>query len=321
MNYQFSPETTFPDVLKSAQPPVASPRRAGRFAATRGMRVVRGLYGALCRTVPALAAWLAYAQLATPARSAPRDWHVGLRRQAVSRRLPFGNGELAVLEWGKGPTVLLVHGWASHATHMGRMVGPLVGAGFRVVAFDAPAHGDSSGDATDMVQFASAIAAVAADVGPLHAVIGHSFGAAMSLYAARDWGVQPGRMVLFSSFDHCNWFVNAFGEYVGLTPQVLERVRQRLVRLYGGRLDWARMSIVDMARAADFPALVVHDEDDEEVPFEHALALSAVLPRGELRRTRGYGHHLVLRSAGVIDQVVQFIARDGRDAQTQRREI
>eukprot|EP01034_Spumella_vulgaris_P005112 gene5112-6525_t len=124
----------------------------------------------------------------------------------------------------------------------------------------------------------------------------------MALYAARDWGVQPGRMVLFSSFDHCNWFINAFGEHVGLTPQVLERVRQRLVRLYGGRLDWSRMSVVDMARAADFPALVVHDEDDEEIPFEHALALAAVLPRGELRRTRGYGHHLVLRSASVIDE-------------------
>ena len=85
-------------------------------------------------------------------------------------------------------------------------------------------------------------------------------------------------------------------------------VRQRLVRLYGGRLDWSRMSVVDMARAADFPALLVHDEDDEEIPFEHALALAAAMPRGELRRTRGYGHHLVLRSAGVIDQVVQFVA-------------
>jgi pimeloyl-ACP methyl ester carboxylesterase len=311
MNYQFSPDTTFPDALKT-QPAALGPAqapRAGRFAPTRGLRLVRAAYGALCRVAPALAAWLAYAQLSTPSRTAPRDWHVGLRRQAVARRLPSGNGEIAVMEWGKGPAVLLVHGWASHATHMGRMVGPLVSAGYRVVAFDAPAHGDSSGDTTDMVQFASAIAAVAADVGPLHAVVGHSFGAAMALYAARDWGVQPGRMVLFSSFDHCNWFINAFGDHVGLTPQVLERVRQRLVRLYGGRLDWSRMSVVDMARVADFPALVVHDEDDEEIPFEHALALAAVLPRGELKRTRGYGHHLVLRSASVIDGVVRFIAQ------------
>lgn len=307
MSYQFSPDTTFPDMVKAQQP--AQAPRAGRFAPTRGLRLVRAAYGVLCRVAPALAAWLAYAQLATPSRAAPRDWHAGLRRQAVARRLPFGHGELAVLEWGKGPAVLLVHGWASHATHMGRMVGPLVSAGYRVVAFDAPAHGDSSGDATDMVQFAAAIAAVAADVGPLHAVVGHSFGAAMALYAVRDWGVQPGRMVLFSSFDHCNWFINAFGSHVGLTPQVLERVRQRLVRLYGGRLDWSRMSVVDMARAADFPALVVHDEDDEEIPFEHALALAAALPRGELRRTRGYGHHLVLRSAGVLDGVVRFMAQ------------
>lgn len=309
MSYQFSPETTFPDMLKpaaAAQPLHA--RRAGRFAPTRGLRVVRAIYGALCRVAPAVAAPLAYAQLATPPRSAPRDWHLALRQQAVTQRLPFAGGELAVMSWGKGPVVLMVHGWGSHATHMGRMVGPLVSAGFRVVAFDAPAHGESSGRATDLVQFASAIAAVAAHTGPLHAVLAHSFGASMALYAQRDWGVQVPRMVLISSFDHCSWFTQAFGEHVGLTPAVLARVRQRLVRLYGGRLDWARMSVVDMLRASDAATLVVHDEDDDEIPFEHGLALAQARPGVTFKRTRGYGHHLVLRSASVIDGVVRFIA-------------
>lgn len=77
---------------------------------------------------------------------------------------------------------------------MGRMVGPLVSAGFKVVAFDAPAHGESSGRTTDLVESASAIAAVAAHTGPLHAVLAHSFGASMALYAQRDWGVQAPRM-------------------------------------------------------------------------------------------------------------------------------
>lgn len=308
MSYQFSPETTFPDMLKPAASQPALPRRAGRFAPTRGLRVVRAIYGVLCRVAPALAAPVAYAQLATPPRAAPRDWHLALRQQAVRHRLPFAGGELSVMSWGKGPVVLMVHGWGSHATHMGRMVGPLVSAGFKVVAFDAPAHGESSGRTTDLVQFASAIAAVAAHTGPLHAVLAHSFGASMALYAQRDWGVQMPRMVLVSSFDHCNWFTQAFGDHVGLTPAVLARVRQRLVRLYGGRLDWARMSVVDLLRASDAHTLVVHDEDDEEIPFEHGLALANARPGVTFKRTRGYGHHLVLRSASVIDGVVRFIA-------------
>ncbi len=305
MSYQFSPETTYPEMLKPAAPPL--PRRAGRFAPTPGLRVLRAINGVLCRVLPGLAAYIAYAQLATPPRTAPRDWHMELRRQAMTSRLPFGAGELQVMEWGRGPAVLLVHGWGSHATHMGRMIGPLVSAGYRVVAFDAPAHGESSGRSTDLVQFASAIAAVAAHAGPLRAVLAHSFGASMAMYAARGWGVGADKMVLISCFDHCHWFTEAFGQHVGLSAGVLERVRDRLHRLYGGRLDWSRMSVVDMVRTSSASTLVVHDEDDEEIPFEHGLALAHA--GAKFKHTRGYGHHLVLRSAGVIDSIVQFISR------------
>ncbi|WP_186510793.1 alpha/beta fold hydrolase [Caenimonas sedimenti] len=308
MSYQFSPETTFPKQLAPVSRP--APRRTGRFARTRGLRLMRGAYAVLCRLAPAVAAQLAYAQLATPPRTAQLDSRLALRDQALGHRLPFAGGDLAVLSWGQGPAVLLVHGWGSHATHMDRMIGPLVGAGYRVVAFDAPAHGQSTGRATDLVQFAAAIAAVAAHTGPLHAVLAHSFGASMALYAQRDWGLDAKKMVLVSSFDHCNWFTEAFAEHVGLTAAVLARVRDRLVRLYGGRLDWARMSVVDMLRGSDSQALVIHDEEDEEIPFEHGLALANARPGVRFRGTRGFGHQLVLRSAGVIDAVVEFISSE-----------
>jgi pimeloyl-ACP methyl ester carboxylesterase len=307
MSYQYSTQTPLPDMLKEQAG--TRPPRSGRFAPTRGIRAVRAAYGLLCKAVPQLAARLAYAQLARPPRAAAGDRHHALRQQAFSRRIRFGDGELALLEWGQGPAVLMVHGWGSHATHMGRMIGPLVGAGFRVIAFDAPAHGMSSGRSTDLVQFASAIASVAAYAGPLHAVVGHSFGAAMAMYAWRDWGVEAERMVLISSFEHCNWFVEAFGRHVGLTTGVLERVRQMLVRLYGGRLDWSRMSVADMVRAVDFPVLIVHDQDDDEIPFEHGLALAGARPGAQFKATRGHGHQLVVRNADVIDGVVRFLAQ------------
>lgn len=307
MSYQFSPEGSFSGVRETAAP--LQPQRAGRFAQTRGISAVRHVFGVLCRFTPALAAHLAYAQLARPPRPALGERHMALRKQARVRRLPVGPNKLAVYEWGEGPAILMVHGWGSHATHMGRMIGPLVDAGFRVVAFDAPAHGKSSGGATDIVQFANAVAVVARHVGPLHCVIGHSFGAAMAMHAARDWGMATGKMVLVSSFSHCNWFLQMFAEHVGLTPDVLERMRQMLVRLYGGRLNWSRMSVVDMARQAGFPMLFVHDEDDEEIPFDHGLALAAALRDAEFMATRGLGHHRVVRHHEVIRRVVAFTSQ------------
>ncbi|MGZ5446135.1 MAG: alpha/beta hydrolase [Thermoanaerobaculia bacterium] len=45
--------------------------------------------------------------------------------------------------WGEGPAVLLVHGWGGHAAQFQSFVEPLVRAGFRAIAFDAPSHGSS----------------------------------------------------------------------------------------------------------------------------------------------------------------------------------
>ncbi|MFW5330624.1 alpha/beta fold hydrolase [Hydrogenophaga sp. ZJX-1] len=306
MRILFSPVHEVPAAVPAITPPQR--RRAGRFAEEPGTQAVRRVYSALCRFTPRLAAHLAYRQLATPPRAAAGRWPSSLHAPMRSHRLPCGVGELAVYEWGRGPAVLLVHGWGSNAMCMGRMVLPLLRAGFRVIAFDAPAHGQSSGRRTDMVAFAYAVTAVARHAGPLHAVVGHSFGAAMTLYAARDWGLATSRLVLISSFDHCNWFVDLFAQHVGLTPEVIERVREMQVQRQGGHFDWGRMSVVEMARQARLPALLVHDQTDEEVPFEHSLKIASAIDHAEFERTRGLGHHRVVRNAGVIRRVVDFVA-------------
>jgi pimeloyl-ACP methyl ester carboxylesterase len=268
---------------------------------------MRRVYRWLCRMAPGLAAHLAFRQLATPPRSASISWPLAIREQTRTRRIVAGPDKLAVYEWGQGPAVLLVHGWGSNATHLGRLVQPLLNAGLRVIAFDAPAHGQSSGRSTDMVAFAHAVALVARDVGPLHAVIGHSFGAAMAMYAARDWGVDASRLVLVSSFNDCNWFLDMFARHVELTPGVARRARDLLAQRYGGRLDWSRMSVTEMLRQTQRPALVVHDENDEEIPFEHALSMADSLHTVQLKATRGLGHHRILRNPEVLRRVTAFL--------------
>ncbi len=305
MRHQFSPDLESPHaatVVECLRPP-----RAGRFADTRASSSMRRIYRWLCRFAPGMAAHLAFRQLATPPRATHGQWPVGIREHARTHRLAAGADTLAVYEWGQGPVVMLVHGWGSNATHLGRLVLPLLTAGFKVVAFDAPAHGNSTGRSTDMVAYAGAIALVARDSGPLHAVIGHSFGAAMAMYAARDWGLDASRLVLMSSFNDCNWFLDMFAQHVGLTPDVARRTRELLTQRYAGRLDWARMSVTEMLRGTDRPALVVHDENDEEIPFEHGLSMTTTLKTAQFKATRGLGHHRVLRNPEVIRRVTAFL--------------
>jgi pimeloyl-ACP methyl ester carboxylesterase len=282
-------------------------RKAGRFAETSGIHIVRKAFGLLCKASPGIAARIAYALLSKPPRTQERPWQVDLRQRARTSTIRHTSGSLKVHEWGAGPVVLLVHGWGARATHMGKLIEPLVDAGYRVVSFDAPAHGDSTGSNTDLMEFASAVDTVARFAGPVDTLIAHSFGVSMALFARRDWGVEAKRQVFISSFDHCKWFTNAFANYVGLSAGVIEQARQLMVERYWGRLDWDRLSVVEMLRRTEEPTLIVHDTEDPEIPYEHGLALVQAAPHAQIHTTSGLGHHRLLGSPAVIQRVLSFL--------------
>ena len=66
--------------------------------------------------------------------------------------------------------------------------------------------------------------------------------------------------------------------------------------------------VPDEERHCPVPALVVHDEGDEEVPFQHGLALVCVGQHAELLATRDCGHQRLVRNPAVIQRIVQFVA-------------
>lgn len=118
----------------------------------------------------ALKATLAATRLVAPlssrlsGRVAARLWFTPWRLPLGERAVAKQNGwlkethdlELDVDRWhlkgyegGRGPVVLLVHGWGDSSRSMGAFVTPLIDAGFRVVAMDLPGHGSTSGGQTD----------------------------------------------------------------------------------------------------------------------------------------------------------------------------
>jgi pimeloyl-ACP methyl ester carboxylesterase len=285
-------------------------KRVGRFRERPGLKVLRTICGVLSGVAPGLAGRIGYALLSRPPSAPERGWQTTLRSTAKSAVLRYGTHRLATYEWGSGPTILMVHGWGARATHMGKMIEPLVLAGFRVVSFDAPAHGLSSGRTTDLVEYADAIHRVTAHFGQPQVIIAHSFGSAMALSAMRDWCVKPSRIVLISSFDHCLWFSQAFGSYLGIRPNAVLRMQQLLSDRYSGRFDWKKMSVVEMLRGAKIPALLIHDQDDEEIPYQHSVRIRSDSSGVELFQTQGLGHHRLLGNAAVIKRVVQFVAQN-----------
>src|SRR5262249_43937268 len=147
------------------------------------------LFGILSGVAPPAAAWAADRLFMTPPRlEAPLEERLAL---AKARRfhVPFKRGDLTAWFWAgepagpARPAVLLVHGWGGRTGQLAPIAEHLGREGFAAVGFDAPAHGESRGRVTNLVEFADAIDAVAGAFGPVAGTVAHSMGGAAAVIA------------------------------------------------------------------------------------------------------------------------------------------
>jgi pimeloyl-ACP methyl ester carboxylesterase len=205
--------------------------------------------------------------------------------------------------------VLLVHGWGGHAGRLGNFVEPLLGAGCSVIAFDAPGHGVSSGLQGTLPEWIDALRALADRQGPFHGVIGHSLGASAAAFAMRN-GLRTPRAVFLAPPADMSWYVTRFAKRLRLSERVRERLQQRLERRYG--ICWERMCVASVVGERETRLLVFHDARDASVPVSDGEAIARAWPGARLVRTRGLGHHRILRDRRVVARAAAFVAAGAR---------
>jgi Serine aminopeptidase, S33 len=278
-----------------------------------GFAMFKRVLRAVARQSPAFAARLATRVLTTPPRARPKRAHAELVATATQFPLWVGGTRACGYAWGSGPAVILSHGWCADASWFAPYIAQLNALGLQAVAFDAPGHGLAARNRTDMFGFAACIGGasdwVVARGGKVQAVVGHSFGGVAAAIAMRDWNVPCERLALVSAFTDCNWVVDAFVRMAGLPSEIGKLMCEQHAGIGSGSLAQSRTSVVDMIRRAPERVLLAHDREDPEVPFWHALALFEGCRRAELYQTRKLGHRRIVRDAGVVDAVVNFVSR------------
>ena len=267
----------------------------------------------LGRLSPFLSSALAEMLFRTPPRSPRLKREERALFSARFSKTPFRSGSLPTWKWGKGPAVLLVHGWGGHAGRLTPFVEPLTDAGFSVVAFDAPAHGSASGRRSSLPDMVEAIRAVAARTGQPHAVVGHSLGATACALAIQS-GLPVSRAVLLAPCAELEKYSGRFARILHIPVPVRDSMKKRLERRY--KITWKDLRISDRAPAREVALLVFHDRGDVRVPLRDGLEIVAGWPNASLVRTRGLGHHRILRDPRVIARAVAFLgaALDARPA-------
>jgi alpha-beta hydrolase superfamily lysophospholipase len=220
-------------------------------------------------------------------------------------------GKLQVYEWpgatADSPAVLIVHGWIAHAARMAYLIRALHARGLRVVAFDAPAHGRSSGSQADMHAFRGAIQTVIATCGSVQGVVAHSFGAlATASWLAEDQPAAVRAAVLIGMMHDMGYITDSFSQVMALRPEVRAGFRERVRERFGAYPE--EVTTAALMRRVHRPVLLVHGGSDDVVPTEHAEAVSRELRDGQLLIAPDLGHGAPLRDPETVRQIVDFLS-------------
>ena len=231
--------------------------------------------------------------------------------------IPFEELTILCYSWGSGKTVLLVHGWGSRASHLAPLARVLSSSGFKVIAFDMPAHASVNGttlkDKSNMFEFCKAISAVAKNIEPVYAVVGHSLGAASSLFtvaghlALADYEFDVEKLVLISSPTGVGSMIKRFCKTNGLNHDEELKLTHGLETDFNFRID--NYYIPTAAKNVNAQILVIHDADDEEISINEAKEIAEASSETQTLFTSGSGHYKILVNRTMLAGVKDFLLK------------
>lgn len=262
------------------------------------------------RLSPKLASYFAFRLWLTSPRYKTPDSERSTLESAIVEFHSIKKHRVASYIWGRSlptakPTVLLVHGWSGRGTQLGAFVEPLLEAGYRVLSFDAPAHGQSSGKQTTIYEIADVILALQDRYGEFDAVITHSFGGPCTALAVQN-GLKINHFVAICPPATIIGLVKKFISALHLTEKTGKQLIRRIEKTFGKQI-WQQLAMTKTVASIDAPGFVIHDTHDVDIPWEEGQAVARAWNNAPLKLTDGLGHRRILRDADVIRSAIDFI--------------
>jgi len=210
---------------------------------------------------------------------------------AKDRFITIGNHSIKIYEWsGSGAAVLLAHGWESNSWRWHKLVAVLKEQNYHIIAFDAPAHGDSSGAIFNVPLYADCMDHMIHTYDPKF-VVGHSIGGMTALYQQHKFpknSVQ--KLVTIGAPSELSVFMEQYQETLNLSKRVMLALDAYFVEHFGFHI--ADFKTFLFAKTLSKPGLILHDEED---PIAHISASEKVHQNWKnscFVRTNGLGHSM-----------------------------
>ncbi|MCG2462468.1 alpha/beta hydrolase [Flavobacteriaceae bacterium F89] len=239
----------------------------------------------------------------------PRKGKVGPSQEtflnaAKERRIQIGAITLQAYKWnGEKETILLLHGWESNSFRWHRLIGKLQEENYNIVAFDAPAHGYSSGKLFHVPLFAECTRAVIEIFKPKY-IIGHSVGGMTALFSQYNYVESPVvKIVGIGAPSNLSAFMGQFQKKLHLSNKVMQGLDDHFADKYN--FDTEEFSLERFAPHLPQQGLLIHDVLDSITPFQGSANIQRNWPNSQLVKTEGLGHSM--HQDMVNDHILKFL--------------
>ncbi|MBQ4844658.1 alpha/beta fold hydrolase [Pseudoalteromonas sp. MMG005] len=202
-------------------------------------------------------------------------------------------GPIHVISAGEGPVVLFTHGWSGSASQFYALMDHVVALGFKVVAFDHYAHGQSGGDQANLPKFICALNAVLEMIAqPVKAIISHSMGGIAALNS--NWQIEQ-HILIAPPFDFYTGFrdrILSIGIVESLFTDVLASIENEHDMKFSDLLP--EQQLINHSKIT-----IIHDIEDKFARHDLAYEQAQQHAHIDIYSTQGLGHGRILNSQQV----------------------
>lgn len=202
---------------------------------------------------------------------------------------------------------LIIHGYESSVINFDRYIKSLAKKGYEVLAFDAPAHGRSSGKQINAPLYKKMIQQIHKLYGPVQSYMAHSFGGLAVCLALEEIShTKDYRVALVAPATETTTAIDSFFKFLQLDPAIRPEFERLIIKKSGVSSDW--FSINRALKHIRARVLWFQDEEDDITPISDVLKVKEQNYRNvEFVFTKGLGHRRIYRDNKVVKSIVEFL--------------
>jgi len=230
-------------------------------------------------------------------------------RKSEKIEFPFEGSIVRGYRWNhpSSTKALILHGFESSVINFANYVEPLIKKEYEVLAFDAPAHGRSTGKTITVIIYKNLVHYIWKNFGPIDSFITHSFGGLTLCLALEEIPhSESTKIVLVAPAAETKTAIDNFFKLLKLDSYVRKEFDD-IIEEQGGRPpEW--YSVSRAAPKIRGQVLFLQDKDDHMTPLSDVKPImDKNYPNFQFVISEGLGHRRIYRDEQSLKKIIEFL--------------